>query len=114
MPEVCKSLIDDYITGILEVADLEDALAGIFGDTPSSHINAQNHLQKLYESDQIDSNGFSEISHLISRVNIKATIKKNPDSAVIVSSERSGLDDDQTLILTDITDLTDLTEDGSS
>ncbi|MCZ6882567.1 MAG: serine/threonine-protein kinase, partial [Gammaproteobacteria bacterium] len=114
MPEVCKSLIDDYITGILEVADLEDALAGIFGDTPSSHINAQNHLQKLYESDQIDSNGFSEISHLISRVNIKATIKKNPDGAVIVSGERSSLDDDQTLILTDITDLTDLTEDGSS
>ncbi len=114
MPEVCKSLIDDYITGILEMADLEDALAGIFGDTPSSHINAQSHLQKLYESDKIDSNGFSEISHLISRVNIKATIKNNPDSAVIASADHSNLDDDKTLILTDITDLTDLTEDGSS
>ena len=32
MSEGCKSLIDDYITGILEVADLEDALTGIFGD----------------------------------------------------------------------------------
>ncbi|MCH6565131.1 MAG: serine/threonine protein kinase [Proteobacteria bacterium] len=114
MSEVCKSLIDDYITGILEVADLEDALAGIFGDTPSSHINAQKHLQKLFESDRIDSNGFSEISHLISRVNIKATIQNNPDSAVISGADHSNLDDDKTLILTDITDLTDLTEDGSS
>jgi len=114
MSETCKLLIDDYITGILEVADLEDALAGIFGDMPSSHINAQNHLQKLYESDRIDSNGFSEISHLISRVNIKATIQNNPDSAVISSAGHSNLDDDKTLILTDITDLTDLTEDGSS
>ena len=114
MSKVCKSLIDDYIIGILEVADLEDALAGIFGDTPSSHINAQNHLQKLYESDKIYSNGFSEISHLISRVNIKATIHNNPDSAVISGADHSNLDDDKTLILTDITDLTDLTEDGSS
>ena len=114
MPEVCKSLIDDYITGILEMADLEDALAGVFGDTPSSHINAQNHLQKLYESDKIDSNGFSEISHLISRVNIRATIQNSPDGDVISSADHANLDDDKTLILTDITDLTDLTEDGSS
>ena len=114
MPQPCKSLIDDYITGILEMAELEDALAGVFGDTPSSHINAQNHLQKLFERDKIDSNGFSEISHLISRVNIKATIQNNPDSAVISSAGHSNLDDDKTLILTDITDLTDLTEDGSS
>ena len=114
MSEACQSLIDDYITGILEVADLEDALVGIFGDMPSSHINAQNHLQKLYESDKIDSNGFSEISHLISRVNIKATIQNNTDSAVISSADHSNLDDGKTLILTDITDLTGLTEDGSS
>jgi serine/threonine protein kinase len=114
MSQPCKALIDDYITGILEMAELEDALADVFGDTPSSHINAQSHLQKLFESDKIDSNGFSEISHLISRVNIKATIQNTPDSAVISSADHSNLDDDKTLILTDITDLTDLTEDGSS
>ncbi len=114
MSQPCKSLIDDYITGILEMAELEDALAGVFGDTPSSHINAQSHLQKLFEGDKIDSNGFSEISHLISRVNIKATIKNSPDSTAIARADHSNLDDDKTLILTDITDLTDLTEDGSS
>jgi len=83
MSQPCKSLIDDYITGILEMAELEDALAGVFGDTPSSHINAQSHLQKLFESDKIDSNGFSEISHLISRVNIKATIQNTADVSVV-------------------------------
>ncbi len=114
MSEVCKTLIDDYITGILEVADFEEALASIFGDIPSSHINAQSHLQKLYESDRIDSNGFSEISHLISRVNIEATIKNSPDTAVGKNVHHANLDEDQTLHLTDITDLTDLTEDGSS
>ena len=114
MPEVCKTLIDDYITGILEVADLEEALASVFGDIPSSHINAQSHLQKLYESDKIDSNGFSEISHLISKVNIEATIRNNPDTAVSNNVDHANLDEDQTLHLTDITDLTGLTEDGSS
>jgi serine/threonine protein kinase len=114
MPEVCKTLIDDYITGILEVADLEEALASVFGDIPSSHINAQSHLQKLYESDKIDSNGFSEISHLISKVNIEATIKNSPDTAVSKNVDHANLDEDQTLHLTDITDLTGLTEDGSS
>lgn len=114
MPEVCKTLIDDYITGILEIADFEEALASTFGDLPSSHIKAQSHLQKLYESDKIDSNGFSEISHLISKVNIEATIRNNPDTAVGKNVDHANLDEDQTLHLTDITDLTDLTEDGSS
>jgi serine/threonine protein kinase len=114
MSEVCKTLIDDYITGILEIADFEEALASTFGDVPSSHIKAQSHLQKLYESDRIDSNGFSEISHLISKVNIEATIRKNPDTAVGNNADQANLDEDQTLHLTDITDLTDLTEDGSS
>ncbi len=114
MPEVCKTLIDDYITGILEIADFEEALASTFGDVPSSHIKAQSHLQTLYESDRIDSNGFSEISHLISKVNIEATIKNNPDAAVGKNIDQANLDEDQTLHLTDITDLTDLTEDGSS
>jgi len=114
MSEVCKTLIDDYITGILEIADFEEALASTFGDVPSSHIKAQSHLQKLYESDKIDSNGFSEISHLISKVNIEATIRKNPDTAVGNNVDQANLDEDQTLHLTDITDLTDLTEDGSS
>ncbi|MHC4221256.1 MAG: serine/threonine protein kinase, partial [Planctomycetota bacterium] len=117
MSEVCKSLINDYITGSLKAADLEEGLASIFGAMPSSHVNAQSYLQILYESDKIDSNGFSEISQLISKVNIESTIRSSPDTDINSNANNSYFDDDKTLHLTDITDLTDLTdltEDGSS
>ena len=70
MSEVCKSLINDYITGALSLSDFEEGLSSIFGTSPGSHTNAQTYLQKLYTSDQLDSTGFTEISHVISKVNI--------------------------------------------
>ncbi len=114
MSEVCKTLINDYITGTLQAADFEESLASIFGAMPSSHMNAQSYLQVLYESDKIDSNGFTEISHLISKVNIESTIKNGSGTDINPDEDNSYFDDDKTLHLTDITDLTNLTEDGSS
>jgi len=114
MSEVCKTLINDYITGTLEAAEFEESLASVFGAMPSSHMNAQSYLQVLYESDKIDSDGFSEISHLISRVNIESTIKSGSATDISPDDDNSYFDDEKTLHLTDVTDLTDLTEDGSS
>ena len=114
MSEVCKTLINDYITGTLKVADFEESLASVFDAMPSSHMNAQSYLQILYESDKIDSNGFTEISHLISRVNIESTIKSSSGTDISPDEDNSYFDDEKTLHLTDITDLTNLTEDGSS
>jgi len=114
MSEVCKTLINDYITGTLKAADFEESLASVFGAMPSSHMNAQSYLQVLYESDKIDSNGFTEISHLISRVNIESTIKSSSGTDINPGEDNSYFDDDKTLHLTDVTDLTNLTEDGSS
>jgi len=114
MSEVCKTLINDYITGSLQAADFEESLASIFGAMPSSHMNAQSYLQVLYESDKIDSNGFTEISHLISKVNIESTIKSGSGTDISPDEDNSYFDDDKTLHLTDITDLTNLTENGSS
>lgn len=119
MSEVCKTLIDDFITGSIKAFDFEEGLASIFGAMPSSHMNAQNYLQNLYESDKVDATGFAEISQLISKINIESTIKSNPDTDINAGVDDSyyddGMfDDDKTLHLTDITDLTDLTEDGSS
>jgi serine/threonine protein kinase len=114
MSEVCKTLINDYITGTLEAADFEESLASVFGAMPSSHMNAQSYLQVLYESDKIDSNGFTEISHLISKVNIESTIKNGSETDINPDEDNSYFEDDKTLHLTDITDLTNLTEDGSS
>ncbi len=108
MSEVCKSLINDYITGALSLADFEEGLSSIFGTLPSSHTNAQSYLQKLYTSDQIDSTGFTEISHLISKVNIESTLKG------ISETDTDFFTEDKTLHLTDLDDMTDMTEDGSS
>ena len=117
MSEVCESLINDYITGSLKVTELEEGLASIFGAVPASHIGAQSYLQNLFESDKINSDGFSEISQLISKVNIESTIRSSPDTDISSDADDSYFDEDKTLHLTDITDLTDLTdltEDGSS
>jgi len=114
MSKVCQTLISDYITGTLKVADFEESLAGIFGAIPSSSIDAQKYLQGLYEGDKIDSNQFTQISQLISKVNIESTIRSGPDTDTSDEADNSYFDDDKTLRLTDITDLTDLTEDGSS
>ena len=54
MSEVCKSLINDYITGALSLSDFEEGLSSIFGTSPGSHTNAQTYLQELYTSDQLD------------------------------------------------------------
>ena len=120
MSEVCQTLINDYITGSLKTSDLEAGFASVFGAMPSSHVEAQKYLQNLYESDKINSDGFSEISQLISKVNIESTIRStpdtdfSPDSGIDRGNDDPYFDDDKTLHLTDITDLTDLTEDGSS
>ena len=119
MSEICKTLINDFITGTIKSAEFEQGMASIFDAVPTSHVNAQSYLQNLYESDKVDSNGFSEISQLISKVNIESTIRSNPDTDIYAGMDDSNyddnnFDDDKTLHLTDITDLTDLTEDGSS
>jgi hypothetical protein len=70
MSEVCESLINDYIAGALDMDDLEQGLSSIFDALPNGHSEAQIYLQSLYTSDKIDSNGFTQISHVISKINI--------------------------------------------
>ena len=71
MSEVCQSLINDYIAGALNLNDLEEGLASLFDAMPGGHVDAQNYLQSLYTEDRIDSEGFTQISQVISRVNIQ-------------------------------------------
>ncbi|MCP4877985.1 MAG: serine/threonine protein kinase [Gammaproteobacteria bacterium] len=99
MSEVCESLINDYIAGSLEMVDLEDGLASIFSALPNGHSEAQNYLQSLYTNDQIDSDGFTQISHVISKVNIKSTLKNSQETDISYFGE------DKTMHLTDISEL---------
>lgn len=95
MSEVCESLINDYISGSLDMNDLEQGLASIFDAMPDGHTRAQRHLQVLYSSDAIDSRGFTQISEVISKVNIQSTLKNNPET------DLSYFDEDRTMHLTD-------------
>jgi len=98
MSEVCESLIDDFLSGSLPMADLEEGFSSIFTSTPNSHNEAQNYLQNLYTKDRINAEKFSEIASLISKVNIESTLNSNTDCDVSYFSE------DKTLHLTDISD----------
>lgn len=109
MSEVCESLINDYIAGSLNIADLEQGLASIFDAMPSSHADAQSYLQSLYTTDRIDSDGFTQISQVISKVNIQATLK-NSQETDIQGEDVSYFGDDKTMHLTDLSDLEGDTE----
>ncbi|RLA12610.1 MAG: hypothetical protein DRQ59_07195 [Gammaproteobacteria bacterium] len=110
MSQVCKSLINDYITGALSLTDFEEGLSSVFGTLPSGHANAQTYIQTLFTADKIDSTSFTEISHLISKVNIESTLKGGTE----VEIDTQFFQEDKTLHLTDMEDMTDMTEDGSS
>jgi len=99
MSEVCESLINDYVAGSLNITDLEEGLASIFDAMPSSHGDAQTYLQSLYTSDTIDSEGFTQISQVISKINIQSTLKNTQET------DFSYFGDDKTMHLTDISDL---------
>jgi len=97
MSEVCESLIDDFVAGSLTLEDLEQGLASVFDAKPNCHMQAQSYLQSLYTRDNIDSEGFTQISQVISRVNIQSTLKNNQETDISYFSE------DMTMHLTDIT-----------
>ena len=99
MSEVCESLINDYVSGSLNIDDLEQGLASIFDAAPDSHNSAQTYLQSLYTRDSIDSEGFTQISQVISKVNIQSTLKNSHEPDI------SYFGDDKTMHLTDVSDL---------
>ena len=110
MSEACESLINDYLSGSLDMRDLEQGLTSIFHAIPNGHSEAQNYLQVLYSSEAIDSQGFTQVSEVISRVNIQATLKNSQ------STDVSYFDEDRTMHLTDASSIAESfvdSEDGS-
>ncbi len=99
MSDACKSLINDYVAGALDITDLEQGLSSMFDAMPRSYNNAQNHLQTLYTNETIDSANFTKISQVISKVNIRSTLKDSPETDI------SYFCDDKTMHLTDVSNL---------
>jgi len=108
MSEVCQSLLNDYFSGSLELGDLEEGLASIFDAMPGGHVDAQSYLQSMYTDDKIDSDGFTQISQVISKVNIQSTLKNSQETDI------SYFGDDRTMHLTDLSDLETGTEDDDA
>jgi len=106
MSEICESLIDDFLSGSLSIAELEEGFSSIFISTPTSYNGAQSYLQALYSEEKINPESFSEISSLISKVNIQSTLNSTTDCDVSYFGE------DKTLHLTDISEFSDA-EDSS-
>ncbi len=96
MSQVCESLINDYLAGALNIHDLEQGFASIFDAMPQGHLQAQTYLKSLYTSDKIDSDGFTQISQVISKVNIQSTLKSGQEPDISYFGE------DQTMHLTDL------------
>ena len=108
MSEVCESLINDFLTGTLNKGDFEQGLASIFDAIPGGHTEAQTYLQSLYVGDKIDSDGFTQISHVISKVNIQSTLKNSQETDI------SYFDEDKTLHMTDISLAVEVGEDDAN
>lgn len=96
MSEVCESLINDYISGSLKIDDLEEGLASIFDALPTSHTQAQKYLQSLYMGEKIDSGDFTQLSQIISKINIQSTLKNSQET------DLSYFGEDRTLHMTDL------------
>ncbi len=100
MSEACKSLINDYLDGSLKLDELEQSFTSIFNSMPASHTEAHHYLQELYSESKINPEAFTEISTLISKVNIQSTLNSNTDFDISLFAE------DKTLHLTDTSGLT--------
>jgi len=98
MSDACELIIDDYICGALNVTELDEGLQSLFTAMPSCYVAAQNHLQKLFANDSIDSTHFTEISELISKVNIHSTLKSGKETDIVY------FDEDQFSHILDITE----------
>ncbi len=66
---------------------------------PMVIVDAQKYLQVLYSSDAIDSQGYTKISEVISRINIQSTLKNSQETDV------SYFDEDKTMHLTEATEI---------
>ena len=108
MSEVCESLINDYLSGSLKANDLEQGFVSIFNSSPGAHTDAHNYLQQLFSDNKIEPDAFTEISSLISKVNIQSTLSNSTDCDVSYFAE------DKTLHLTDLSEYSNDVDDDSA
>jgi len=96
MSEVCEALINDFLSGELSKSELELSLTSIFTSKAQNSTVSQTYLHKLFTDAKIDSDTFKQLSEVISRVHIEATLNKSSKN-----TEISYFNENNTIHLTD-------------
>jgi len=99
MAEICESLIDDFLSGSLDRADLEDGLTSIFQVSSVTGTQAQYYLQQLFRDNKITDDQFKQISEIVSKISISTTLSSNK-----ATTDISYFNEDNTLHLTDVSE----------
>ena len=99
MPEICESLINDYLSGTISHSDMEEGLSSIFQVSSSSGTKIQNYLHQLYSNNKVNDDQFKTLSETVSRISINATL-----SGSKAITDISYFNEDKTLHLTDISE----------
>lgn len=96
MSEICETIINDYLTGIITVSDMEEGLTSIFHASKTSSSDTLSYLQKLYTQQKLTDEQFKALSQTVSHISIQTTLSGNNGTTDI-----SYFDEDKTLHLTD-------------
>lgn len=101
MSEICLSIINDYLSGVLSRQEMEEGLSSIFQRSPGSSAESQNHIQQLYTSGKLDDSQYRSLSETISQITIHTTLQNNLADG---ETPTSFFNEDSTLHLTEMTD----------
>ena len=100
MPEICHSIIDDFLAGVLSRQELEESLGSMFQRSPESSADSQNYIQQLYTQSRLEDDQYRMLSELISQITIHTTLQSNLADSDVSSSF---FNEDNTLHLTEFT-----------
>ncbi len=99
MSEICESIIDDYLSGILSRKDMEEGLTSIFHATHDSSSATLAYLQQLYTLDKLNDEQFKNLSKTVSEISIHTTLRGSQ-----ASTDISYFNEDKTLHVTDLSE----------
>ncbi|MDJ0882442.1 MAG: serine/threonine-protein kinase [Gammaproteobacteria bacterium] len=99
MSEICETIIDDYLTGVLSRKDMEEGLTSIFHASQGSSAKTLSYLKQLYTQDKLNDDQFKNLSQTVSQISIHTTLNGNGGATDI-----SYFNEDKTLHVTDLSD----------
>lgn len=97
MSEICDSIIDDFLTGVLDRKDMEEGLTSIFHASSRCSSETQVYLQQLYSNHKLNDEQYKLLSQTVSHITIQTTLNGNK-----AATDISYFNENKTLHLTDV------------